>query len=201
MRRMLQGIILIMMLIGCNTNQPIPTTSPFVSAPVPDLLHDNYEIYTAILLEVYGVRTLWVIEQDTISRAGDRLVANGKLPALRSDTLAGYLAQNTQRQSITAVFTGKDSSFILVDQADFSFKGCQGMISTCFDRPKFDTAFPEAGGIIWLSGIGYSSDRTQALVSTQQADEHTSGTIFMLLLARKGGQWKIVDRYEIQWII
>ena len=129
------------------------------------------------------------------------------LPALLPDTLSDY-SGNRQGYPLKEIFDEKDPRLVLVNRDDFFEKpspenglNCIWVRTECFNKPKFEAAYPGQRGIILLSRIGYNSDRTQALVTTMITNEQDTGKTYIILLAKENGQWKIADRYEVTWII
>ena len=212
MKHFLILLLLSVGLIGCtdlkpatNIFAPTPTNAP---THPHDTLQDDYEVYTTILPALFGSSPVFVIEQNTFAKAGDLTLPNGELQALLPETLSDFISQNSQSYPLKMIFSRDDKIFILADRADFYEKpspenglSCTWMRAKCFNASKFKAAYPEASGITLLSKIGYSSDRTQALVTAEQDNGQDIGVIYILLLQKESGQWKIEDTYELFWII
>jgi len=149
-----------------------------------------------------------VVEQSTFTYQIGTISPNGELQALSSETLADFIAGNNQNYPLETICDDKDKKIVLVSRADFHEKpspenglDCTWMRVECFNKPKFEAAYPGSSGIILLSKIGYNAARTQALVTTQLVNDQDTGVIHILLLTKIGGKWTIEDRYEITRII
>jgi hypothetical protein len=165
---------------------------------------DDFDIYMTILPSIYGSQAIWVIEQSTFTYEGNPV--GDRLQTLSSETLTDFISGNQQNYPLETIFDNKDKRIVLVSRADFLEKPspenglrCHWMI-LCFNKPKFEAAYPGASGIILLSKIGYNAARTQALITTQLVNELSTGVLYVLLLAKKDGQWIVEDKFEINWI-
>jgi hypothetical protein len=208
MKLILLGLLLSITLTGCNPIKQASNAVTLIPTPTTDPLQDDFEIYMTILPAIYGTQTIWVVEQSTFTYESDTISSNGELQALSPETLTDFITENRQSYPLETIFDNKDKRIVLVSRADFLEKpspenglSCTWMRVECFNKPKFEAAYPGASGIILLSTIGYNAARTQALITTQLVNEQDTGVTYILLLTKRGRQWIIEDKYEINWII
>jgi hypothetical protein len=105
---------------------------------------------------------------------------------ISSDTLEDYEAKNATVYQLERSFD-LGISYSLV-RAEWARRVGSG---TREDRQAFYRAYPDSGGVVTLSRVGFDPTRRQALVLVQHTCGDVCGTGHYVVLVNKDGRWQV----------
>jgi hypothetical protein len=127
-----------------------------------------------------------------------RLIAEG---VVKEETARDFVSENRYSRIIRPTFEYRRPIKMMTNE-DSAFLSQQGQWLYRIDYngdhfwPAFRDAFPGSPGIVSLSRVGFNRDSTQALLEARldSADRYDR-PFQMLLLERKGSEWRIARRH------
>lgn len=156
-------------------------------------------VYSAVLGEMFGSSkaTLLVIKADTVTNhfSGPEEWKNvsEQLPTLSEQTVEDYKTKNTDPQQIKELDIKTKHVLLGKKDLDQIFKaGREG-------REEFYKQYPDSGGLIGFSRVGFNGQMDQALVYVEHWCGGLCGTGHYVLLKKDGGAWKVVVKH-IVWV-
>jgi hypothetical protein len=168
------------------------------SSPDPE----EYAVYGALLKDMFiGKETKrLIVEQDTaVGDYSDSDPASllERLTPLTRETVEDFRARNAQPSElsdkfgleVTINFISKDEIKKIFEKRDDKYDGWEA----------FRKKYPGAGSIITLSRVGFSQDKSQALIFVGYQCDWLCGQGNYILLTKKGGDWK-VEKKSMTWI-
>jgi hypothetical protein len=137
-------IIIITLVVGCKTENGNDRSTPTIVFHVKD---EDFAIYTLLLTTEFPAETNYFIEQQTGCLVHPLEPENFPdiLTDLHTDTIIDYAKKNEQELILAETFS-QSEKFKVINEQNY-----------------WDEIF---WGVFHLSSIGYSEDRTQALVCT-----------------------------------
>ncbi|MDD3297210.1 MAG: hypothetical protein PHU64_07650 [Candidatus Omnitrophica bacterium] len=164
-------------------------TSRYVFAP------EEYSIYSEIFdgwYEKDNQDCLLVRDHTAVHREGDSFRQElsflaSEIPGIKEETINDFLSKNIKAYPLSEFSSQKQKyKIISQDELDSLFESKQPRWS------RFRQKYPEAKGIFTLSRVGFSPDRTQALVYVANQWDSYSGSGNYIFLVKTGqGIWKI----------
>ncbi len=162
---------------------------------------DEYDVYSAILLHIFawtkaGVPKLIVVKQKTRgSRTVDRMISSlvqkGEVDSILADD---FIKKNENLCELENKFGIPESIALVTDyELEEITRG-----SGSWDK-NFGAKYPNAGGLITFSRIGFNRDFTQALAYFGQTSGPLTGSGHLVILAKKDSIWKVQKTYVV-WI-
>lgn len=115
---------------------------------------------------------------------------------LSRETFDDYLARNQEAKSLTRSFNLK-TNYVLVDYSEI--KRLTNLTNPAKAFEDFYLKFPESGGFMVLSRVGFNRKHDQALVSTGWLCGGLCGMGDYVLLAKKSGAWSVEKTAE-NWV-
>jgi hypothetical protein len=175
---------------------------------------ETYRVYdTVIRTMIAGVKLTFntrvkqvVIRQDTTTdyaiadRKEDWPEIKMRLPKLSDEAIADYEANLKPSSTLKRSFD-LSLKYSLVSKRDFNINFDVGSNSDQMTNnwTKFYDSFPDSGGYIQLSNVGFNKSRDQALVYLVHWCGTTCGTGHYVLLSKKDKVW-IVNQVAMIWI-
>lgn len=161
---------------------------------------EEYAVYTAIIGQMFS-RTevkLLVIEDHTVTNhlgeSEDWQGMTQQLPTISQQIIGDYKTKNKETQQLKDAFDLKAKHVLIrKDEMEQIFKkGPQGW-------DEFYKRYPDSGGYIGFSRVGFNPDINQALVYVENGCGGLCGTGHYVLLSKNEGVWKVVNRH-MSWI-
>lgn len=193
---------------------PPPAPPPQTAQPTADA--DEYAVYAAILTQMRSdqpdLPPLYVVQRQTEpsraknarqriqreptrTKTGKRIIRLGGWETLDEAALDDFEARNQQSVTIENRFHLEPSRVELIDLAEIhdlfgeNGSGWKG----------FYGKYPDAGGIVTFSRVGFSRDRTQAVVYVGVQSNWLAGYGQLVMLVRDGDKWR-KDASQGLWI-
>jgi hypothetical protein len=146
-------------------------------------------VYLAVLTEMFSEIPLLVIRQETVKDSflefGDW--QNSKQsPAPSQEAVEDYNTRNKESRHFRSLDIKTKHVFLEQKEYDQIFKnGVAGW-------KEFYEKYPDSGGYIGFSRVGFDAELSQALVYVVQGCGGKCGTGRYVLLKKDGGAWKVV---------
>lgn len=183
-----------------------PSGAQGQSNQTSDLTREEYEVYSVVIsrLQERNQVNLLVIANPIRCARSDTSMDNiqfgpSERPSsaiLSRETFEDYLAHNKEAKSLTRSFNLK-TNYVLVDYSEI--KRLTSATSPAKDFEDFYRKYPESGGFIVLSRVGFNRNHDQALVSTGWLCGGLCGMGEYVLLAKKSGAWSVEKTAE-SWV-
>jgi hypothetical protein len=171
------------------------------TAPQPYMDADAYQIYSLLIPneEVWHSKTR-LIEQETVTSAVMDITPESCIDPTVSekfrDSITDYHKKNKQRWLLQRQFPidipyqldSSDTLKAVFDEGKLDASGPGGPIEA--GRDAFRRRYPEAGGIIVLSAVGFNADRTRALVYSGASCGSLCGRWTFHLFEKVDGKWQ-----------
>ncbi len=165
---------------------------------------DEYRVYDAAIAHVFAdritrskVKHLVIREHTNTDYASDGNKENWQqvrihLNSLSDATIAGYEVARPMRTELKRSFK-LGVPYSLFTQKDYEsiFGTTRNNNGTTEFWNRFYTKFPESGGYVWLSNVGYNKARDQALVYFVHWCGIACGTGDYIQLGKTGDRWKV----------
>ena len=169
--------------------------------PQSDPEPEEYAVYAVLLKEFMGKETKQLVIMkhtavDDIS-GHDPSQMLGRLSPLTKETAEDFKVKNARSYELSNKFNLQvEISFLTKDEVKELF----GRRDDKRDGWSiFHQKYPTAGAIITLSRVGFSDDRTQALVFVAHGCGWLCGEGNYIVLTKKDGAWK-VEKRSMLWI-
>lgn len=160
---------------------------------------EEHAVYLAVLGEMFGSAkdTLLVISEDTVknhfAESEEWKQVREQLPTLSEQTVEDYKPKNKDSHKVKALDIKTKHVFLGKKDFDQIFKeGPKGW-------EEFYKRYPDSGGYIGFSRVGFNMEMDQALVYVEHGCGGLCGTGHYVLLKKDGGAWKIVKKH-MAWI-
>ncbi len=111
--------------------------------------------------------------------------------ALRQDTIDDFVARNDRRYAINNHIGFQLPHRLIPDR---SIEQLFTPKSRADGWLEFNRKYPKSHGILWLSRVGFSRDRNQALLYVGNQWTEAAGEGYLILLQKKAGVWNEVAR-------
>jgi hypothetical protein len=185
MRIVMSAVILSLLLSLFLSPRAVPQSS---EQPTAYEDNDAYEIYSVLLPqeEAYGFakRTL-VVREETESKSDTEKCLTPEAAKEFKDAIADFAQVNRKRWLVQRQFqVEKPYEIVNSDTIDLLFKqsGWNG----------FYARYPDSGGYILMSAVGFNHDRTLAVAYTGSACGNLCGRWGLHLLKKVNGKWKTI---------
>jgi len=164
----------------------------------------EYDVYAALLSQFYfpeGALRVVILGETQVGpsqRFGleDRqdYIQEQMGAALGADTLRDAVARNAQSARLEARLAW-NGELILLDPVQFEayFSAGQG------GWDQFYMDYPESGGVISFSRVGFNASGDQALVYAGRTSGYLAGAGHYLLLELEEGAWKVAQ-FVLAWV-
>lgn len=177
---------------------------------------EEYEIYSLVFNKMFEggvvtfdtqskIKTL-VIKNYTVNDQPPLTAEGGYLeqikemiPALSLETVNGFISANEKEVSLKKAFK-LELNHVLVEKSELKkiFKEETGM-SEMSEWEKFYEKYPDSGGIVSVSRVGFNPAKDQALVYMEHWCRSTCGTGHYILLGKEQNEWKFLKSFS-PWI-
>ena len=157
-------------------------------APTAYDVEDSYQIYNLLLPneESYEFATgTLIVQEDTVSNAVSNSCVTPEAASRFKDAIADYKRVNGDRWLLQRRFQiDKPYEIVSSDAIAVAFKegGWEG----------FHKRYPDSGGYIVMSAVGFNKEKTLAIVYTGSSCGDLCGLWRFHLLEKIKGKWKIV---------
>ena len=155
-------------------------------------------VYVAVLRDLYLRDWLnreieqFVIDPDVSAfEGGSDLVARERMPEARADTLADFEKPRPGTKLPSDLAPGRPVRWF--SRAEFAALPKSSGLND-LGWTAFHERFPGSGGHITLSRVGFSSDRTEALVHAGRWFDSLGGAAQVVRLEKVGGTWQVKKR-------
>ena len=190
--------------------------SEFAQSSTRDIKDDEYRVYDAAIRKMFAgdkvtfdtqakVKQLIIRDKSITAYASGDKKENWqqvkiRLPKLAEDTIAGYEAD---LKNPTDLKPNLDLPlkyyFLTLKDYETIFTSPDNMDPATDDWSKFYKKYPESGGYISLSNVGFNKSKDQALVYFVHWCGMLCGTGNYVLLSKDESGWK-VDSVAMIWI-
>ena len=147
---------------------------------------DAYQIYSLLLPdeEAFGfAKGTLIIQEETVSKSGESCFT-AEADAKFHDALQDYSRVNRRKWLLQRQFQ-TDKPYEIVNSATIR-------VSPPGDWESFYNRYPESGGFIIMSAVGFNKEKTQAVVYTGTSCGVLCGRWTFHLLEKVEGSWKSV---------
>ena len=194
----------------------VPTPWEYAAHPAAssDPGVEEYSVYAAVVAKMFAgnkvafdsqspVNLLVIKKRTAVHRNGDRLLANDLsggekshvehwLADVSKEAISDYREKNRQTYQLEDVFK-LTIKHVLVESDELE------QIWRERRWKEFREKYPESGGFISFSRVGFNSDMTEALVYFEHWCGRACGSGFYLMLNRREEGWK-VTKLDRAWI-
>lgn len=183
-------LTLSLVVVGCASRRPRggPPAAAF------DRTAETKAVYVAVLRDQYAtdwVRrpvTQWVVSPDIPAVSGGRAdFVRERFPDLRRDTLADY----ERPRPAGTVPPDLDPGLPVRWFSDAEFAALPKESSSDLGWTAFHRRFPGSPGHVTLSRVGFSSDGTEALLTSGCWFDGLGGASQLVRLRKIGGIWRV----------
>lgn len=171
---------------SCGSTTPTPT-------PLAPEIVDEYAVYSALIqtryVETSSVELIVLQERTTIEWVNDEALnyLELELAGVTPELLQDFADQNQETRALERAFN------LSVDYVFISLAEQQELFSTDTGWSEFYDKYPTSSGILYLSRVGFSAQRDQALVYVGHQSDYRLGVGFYYLLTQRDGAWTIDD--------
>jgi len=186
-------VLLTLLLCSCSLGSPGPTETP-----PPTIEAEEYAVYSDMIRENpigYDLGSIIVIREQTVR--GDTemlqrtLEEDRRLPAKLVDS---YRSRNAKSYTLGRNLD-LEQDYALMPEEDFqkifSQQGLEG--------EKFPAKYPESGGAVFFSRVGFGAKGDEALVEMGFRCDGLCGAGGLYLLTKEDGSWKVKDTL-LEWM-
>jgi hypothetical protein len=162
-----------------------------------DAKADEYAVFSAVVSSMSTGTKLAVIKGSTVNYSIDAgLLHNQALARLLSPllqaTIDDYIAKSQVSKQLSRDFRLK-LPYLLFTKEDEQLFEPDGSWDRYFQK------YPDSGGLITLSAVGFNSEKSQAFVYAARTCGRLCGRGFMVVLTKEGDIWSIRARLD-RWI-
>jgi hypothetical protein len=175
------------------TETAAATSIPPTATPI-DIESEMSQVYTLALESYCGSRDVF-LEPTTIEYGDGRLDAGDyeylvqKVPTFERSTLDNFVIANREREPLPQINYGRSVEFMTSTEFLALFDIQPG--DEWWDR--FHDEYPNGCGYAALSGIGFNTETTQAIVHLY-ASSGSFGCIYEdLVMQKESGEWQITN--------
>jgi hypothetical protein len=118
-----------------------------------------------------------------------QIVSEGMHTA-KTSTIENYLESNKSSERI-AIHANVGSKYLLVGEKELAQVFRKGEFDRAWTR--FYAKYPNSSGLIFLSKVGFNSDRTQAMLYAGRQCGGLCGSGSYLLLNKRNGKWFVEE--------
>ena len=174
--------------------------SSFSIGQVDNSTHEEYEVLSALLNEIYltGNYKSIVITNPTCCEVEDGYVRSGafkmyldQLDPVSFETLDDFAARNKTSLTFEKKFKLR-TNYAIVPFAEVEKLFVSGMVEEGWKT--FYSKYPGSNGYIRLSRVGFNKARDQAIVNTGWMRGPLHGEGSYVLLDKQNGSWKVLKR-------
>lgn len=186
---------------SCNkdTDDPKPLFNLDQADPIDP---EDYQIYSTVLDSMFSYHSLIVNQQTT-----PLLEDNTENPQYQylmelyidfdSTLIRSYLFNNDTTYTFNNNFTCLKNRVQLITSSEISYYFSDRDINNGWKR--FYSDYPNSGGIVYFSRIGYNTDKTQALLEIDDIYCSLGAEGYLIYMTKDGNQWKIKN-ILLMWI-
>ena len=175
---------------ACSDDDPVSVTPS-------DITDDEYAVWSAALdsMVVYEKDDYVVLQKGTESYAlGDSAMSAYLKQQLKvtDAVIQNYVTRNSQAATIERKLT-LPVDYMLLSASEIESILSQGGYDELYIR------YPDCNGVTTLSRVGFSADRSSALVYLSHTTGYLAGAGWALLLRKVSGTWQIIAE-TIVWV-
>jgi hypothetical protein len=178
--------------------------------------NEEYRVYDAVIAHMFAGNKVVFDNQATVRQFVIRNQTNtnyaysdkkenweqvrSRLGIISDETIADFEAKHSSSMKLKPLFS-LHLPYTLLSEVNYEsiFGATANNNGTAEYWTKFYSKYPDSGGYIWLSNVGFNKARSQALVYHVHWCGELCGTGFYVLLNRPGNEWK-VEKAEMIWI-
>ena len=206
-RKYFAASVAVVVVVACSA-----VLSPVDAAFKSEVEAEEYAVYSAALDDMFagrrvtpdiraGIMTL-VIQEHTVRESFRTLAEPNhrgqlrlRVPSVSEATIDDHVAKNKKNSRLKRRFNMKlDYTFIKKNDLDRFFKD-----DLIRGWEEFDQKFPNSGGFVGLSRVGFNSDKSQALVYVEHGCGIVCGSGNYILLRKGVAGWEVVGKHQ-PWI-
>ena len=164
----------------------VPVSPKSSSVPKTYDTPDAYQIYSLLFPdeEAFGfAKGTLIIQEETVSKDAKSCFTPEAATKFH-DAVVDYVRVNKRRWLLQRQFQ-IDKPYEIVDAATIG-------VSSTDDWESFYERYPESGGFIIMSAVGFNKEKTQAVVYTGTSCGMLCGRWMFHLLEKVDGNWKTV---------
>lgn len=174
---------------------PEPTATPTPPGPTvtppPHIEAEEYAVYSAMIQQNpigYGLDSFIVIREHTMLWDSDLVERSlEERPGLSAELVDSYRSRNTESYTLGPnLDLEQDYALMPREEAEKLFRR-----GGKWD--EFQATYPEAGGVVMFSRVGFSANEDRALVVMGLRCHEECGAGGLYLLAKEEGGWKVID--------
>ena len=173
-----------------------------------DLAPEEYAVYAAVVSKLFAcekvtfdtqatVKLLVIKDHTTVDRLAPKALedweyVSRRLPSISQETANDYKERNRGSHQIKDTFNLKiEYALVRKDELEHVLKS--GGWETFYEK------YPDSGGYISFSRVGFNPERNQALIYFEHWCQMLCGSGIYVLLSKGEDGWKVASQYRI-WI-
>ncbi len=179
-------MLLILLLCSCSPGSPKPTVTP-----PPGIEAEEYAVYSALIRQNpigYNLGVSFVVKEQTASGLDMLELALENAHRLPSQLVDSYRSRNAASYTLSPNLD-VEQGYAMMPQDEFDqIFGRGGSVWS-----RFQAKYPEAGGLITFSRVGFDAkgDKALALIGFRCNDLCGAGGLY--LLVKEDGNWKVQE--------
>jgi len=183
-------MLLVVLLCSCSAGAPGPTATP-----PPEIEAEEYAVYSALIRQNpigYDLGTSFVVREQPVSGLDmlESALENGhRLPSRLVDSYRSRSAASCTLSPNLDVEQG----YTMMPEDEFGRIFGQG--GSVWAR--FEAKYPEAGGVIIFSRVGFDTEGDQALALIGFRCGDLCGAGGLYLLVKEDGNWKVQETLTV----
>ena len=201
LRYMLLTITALALLVTCSKEDK-SNSAEFPLKTSDNLDESDYRLYSLVMEELFPEPENLVVIQPTMavspSRANDYMQSMKEgYPEMDTTLFSGYIQANDSVYYFENKFSVAPRQVILVSLVE---------IQHIFNYEEFNTGweefyrrYPNSGGTLSFSRIGYNTDNTQAMMELGNKYDGLGGQGYMIFLKFTDGEWTIA-KINYTWV-
>ena len=186
--------IAILFFQSCNKDTQ-ETKPEFKLAPADSISQEEYDIYSLVINEFFSTKEVIISQRTNTSSylkyAPYDSVLTNEEPNFDTTIYSNYEQINNLSYYFADNFTSDIRKIILITHEEFQYFFTGNDINSGWE--EFHKEYPDAGGIISFTRIGFNSEKTQALFEISDQYGSLGGEGHIIYLAKENGKWVIKD--------
>jgi hypothetical protein len=198
--------------VSCGYTPPPSGLPPSTLPPSGKVLAEEYEIYSAVIKQRFGLVVSCWLNRDEIGLIVIRRYTSAGFfdyespsdihkrlqhsePSLPQETIEDFLVKNEESYPLADNFNLPSRVLLLEpEELEEIFVG-----DPFYGWREFYSRYPDAQGILTLSRVGFNADMSRALVYVGHSCDSLFGVGYYLILVKKDGEWSVQDEVQ-KWI-
>jgi hypothetical protein len=179
-------VLLVLLLCSCS-----PGVSRATATPPPDIEAEEYTVYSALIRQNpigYELGSSFLVREQTVADLDMLEDTLENVPRLPTGLADSYRSRNAAAYTLSPnLDVEQDYAMMSQEEFDRIFRG-KGSVWT-----RFQAKYPEAGGLITFSRVGFDEkgDKALALFGFRCGDLCGAGGTY--LLVKENGHWTVQE--------